>query len=50
MVCLQLLHQVEADGTGFRTLGAQTVAGSFLRILRHDFLELGFGAFMFLMG
>src|SRR5437773_4951783 len=44
------IHQVKADGAGFRTLGAQTVAGGFLGILRHHFLKLSLGAFMLLMG
>ena len=43
-------HQIKADRTGFRSLGPKSVAGRFLGIFRHQFLEVGLGAFVLLMG
>jgi hypothetical protein len=49
MVRLQI-HQVEADGAGFRAFGPQAIADRVLGVFRDQFLELGLGAFMFLKG
>ncbi len=41
-----LFEKVETDRARFRPLGANAVAQGFLRVLRHQGLELGLGALM----
>src|SRR5947209_5950910 len=43
MGCL-LAQNIEADGSGFRPFGPDTVPDGLLGILRHQSLELGLGA------
>src|ERR1051325_4350721 len=46
--CMTVLHgeNVEADGSGFRALRPDPVTERFLRVFRHQDLELGLGAVM----
>src|SRR5260370_24698175 len=48
--CIGHLHQVEADGAGFGAFCPEAMSDRLLGILRHQFLELGLGALMFLKG
>src|SRR5664279_5814461 len=50
--CMTGLHvkQVKADGTGFGTLGAQAMADGLPGVFRHQFLQIGLGGFVFLVG
>src|SRR5262249_26138207 len=40
------LHEFEAHGAGFRSLGANAVPKRLLGVLRHEPLEFGFGFFV----
>src|SRR5450631_2658335 len=44
------VHEVKADSPGFGALGAQAMPGGLLGVLRHQLLQVGLGAFVFLIG
>src|SRR5450631_1040515 len=44
------VHEVKTDGARFGALGAQTVPGGFLGVLRHQLLQLGLDALVLLIG
>ena len=43
-------EKVEAHGSGFRALGANTMADGFLFVFRHQALKFGLGVFVLEMG
>src|SRR5665213_825081 len=47
--CIGNLQEIEADGAGFRAFGLEAMPGSLPGILRHQFLQVGFGLLMLLM-
>src|SRR6266851_1037783 len=44
------IHEVKADGTRLRALGAQAVSDRLLGVLRHQLLQLGLSALVLLIG